>query len=139
MKATDLMIGDWVMYGYFHYETGEPIERVFQITQIEAELGDYYVWSEDGRMCHPELLNPIPLTPEILEKNGWNNTAPGFWQISIENMGLLWQDCNKMFQIIDHTPYEAIDFRMSARLLISAVHELQHALRLCGIEKEIVL
>lgn len=146
MKANELMIGDWVK---------TPVD-MGKIQAINATCLPNFqtveVWHkryEDGRragdyICDSLDLRPIPLTPEILKKNGWINTAPGIWQITIGNMGLLWQDSNKLFQMIEHTPYEEIgsrdiDFRISARFCISDVHELQHALRLCGIEKEIEL
>lgn len=46
MKAKELMIGDWVLFG-------EKPVRVLQL----SEGKDY------------KYINPIPLTPEILEKN----------------------------------------------------------------------
>ena len=40
MNANELMIGDWVRFSYPHHETGELVVRVFQVTQIEAQMGD---------------------------------------------------------------------------------------------------
>lgn len=146
MKASELMIGDWVRFSYPHHETGQPIERIFKVTEIEAQLGSYYVWSEEkGRMCHPERLQPIPLTPEILEKNGFslvevgdNGTGtPSQYRNRFERWLLkttrkdvaLWYD--------RLAKYYHVATMQGARL--HYIHELQHALRLCGIEKEIEL
>lgn len=86
---------------------------------------------------HPNWLEPIPITPEILEKN-FQEFLPGI---------------NLMYQL--KGPYCAtnedgqwvfglvkVDGENSARyplVKISFVHQLQHALRLCGIEKEIIV
>ena len=144
MKATDLMIGDWVQFSYRHPETDERVVRVFQITQIEAQLGDYYIWSEkNGRVCHPEWLQPIPLTPEILEKNGFIIKHPEsekrtYWRdyagqiVGHKNRGL-------MLMEIHGNPKKFGYFIPYFKGHLYYVHELQHALRLCGIEKEVEL
>lgn len=145
MKANELMIGDWVTYGYFHYETGEPIEKVFQVTQIEAELGEYYVWDKDGRVCTPDLLGGIRISPYILQNNGFDlvevgdngaSTPPQFrdrfekWLLKTT-----WKDVVLWYDRLAN--YYNLDAMPTARL--HYFHELQHALRLCGIEKEIEL
>ena len=66
MKCKELMINDWVSdkYGY-----------LMQITVI----GDGYVSFEDdeGNLCQLDdkcnQPEPIPLTYEILKKNGWKD------------------------------------------------------------------
>lgn len=134
MKATDLMIGDWVQFSYRHPETDERVVRVFQITQIEAQLGDYYVWSEkNGRVCHPEWLQPIPLTPEILEKNGFQDISYKRKKLETEH------DFFALQKGEDGENLWWWELFFSPILPINTVHELQHALRLCGIEKEIEL
>lgn len=52
MKAADLMIGDWVVKPSGHIRT-----------MGRAEFSNDDAWFEDTK--------PIPLTTEILEKNGW--------------------------------------------------------------------
>ena len=52
MKATELQIGDWILYG------DKPV-KVLQL-------------SENGKYS---WLKPIPLTTGILEKNGWKYTT----------------------------------------------------------------
>ena len=58
MNHKDLMIGDWVKN-----DLGE-IQEVVELREIGAMLyyNDFYSYDE---------IEPIPLTPEILEKNGW--------------------------------------------------------------------
>lgn len=117
MKANELMIGDWVRTEH------DPTPR--QICWIRTgEVGLFW-----NKVVTPPYLVPIPLTPEILDKNGFVYNAIPFvdgW----EQFGLtLYRGSNGY----------RIDCGINVSLIIDCVHELQHVLRLCGIEKEIVL
>lgn len=129
MKANELMIGDWVRIG----------NRVEQITKLK-EVGNeqqffsvYYYHTEDKAEegCCIDEIQPIPLTAEILEKNGF--ICKGAWMISGEDLGL--KQCGDYFKLL---PYY-YDYNTTGMCDIYYVHELQHALKLCGIDKEIVL
>ena len=64
MKATDLMIGDWVQY-----TCGNPIqvkELLEDGLNIEHDYAECY-----GVEAYYDDIKPITLTPEILEKNGF--------------------------------------------------------------------
>ena len=85
-------------------------------------------------------LKPIHITKEILEKNGFelsNDFCYECWQnqdgrVTVSNFtntnGRSWNV---------HIDNE--DFDTMGEIEIEHVHELQHMLRLCGIDKEIVL
>ena len=127
MKPTDLMIGDWV------YCYGKPT-KIAILTNgkvIGTEIGD-------------GVITPIPLTPEILEKNGWNldtvlqcYTSTPLWLYGEGIINLLLQFPAKQsagsLEIFDNQKIRSLsDFTWKDRLYI---HELQHALRLCGLNK----
>lgn len=116
MKANELMIGDYFM-------TPNGIGRIIMIgahspvyTNVTGE-GEAAIWPKD--------LQPIPITLEILEKNGWRYNDAPFVQ-GWEQYGLT---------IINNR----ITCGQNVSMKVEFVHELQHSLRLCGIEKEIVL
>lgn len=123
MKANELMIGDWLK----HYN-GTPM----QVTKITTE---HFACAEKRGMNCWEYNNkyePIPLTPEILEKNGLTNDPYGCHfkedeymtlEISVEEEGVYW----------------TINYNEYSILKLKYVHELQHVLKLCGIDKEIVV
>lgn len=123
MKATELMIGNWVRCR----ESSCQGHRVDFVNEVDGEVG------VDGEILNLDMVYPIPLTPEILEKNGWKSyshentpifgTIQGF-EIVLAWMDYYWQLC------VDGTVYRKIKIRY--------VNELQHALKLCGIEKEII-
>lgn len=143
MKANELMIGDWVNV------SGEENRLPSEILKLLPKIGR--VVGLDGDTIHVDFVDfgfmlgdvrPIPLTPEILEKNGWERTASDFWQIEQGLIGLCWERHTGRFFMIDFRPLdkiEADDLRRGLRIRLHFVHELQHALRLCGIEKEIEL
>lgn len=64
MKATDLMIGDWVGRVFDDKRIIEDYRQVDWIRTGEIGMRYRKVWSIG-------CIEPIPLTPEILEKNGW--------------------------------------------------------------------
>ena len=116
MEAKELMIGDWVLIGNNH----------IRITSLQE--GKDYVEAQ-----------PIPLTAELLEKNGFE--CLGAWRISGEDIGF--RQGGNRWAILTHygantsTPLCYIYYYVHE--LQHYVHQLQHALRLCGIDKEIVL
>lgn len=116
MEAKDLMIGDWV-----YSRQGVP-SRVTSITC------DGIIETEDG-VSNIEIAEPIPITPEILEKNGFVYNDLPFVQ-GWEQFGLVLYSCGNGYRI---------SCQNNVALIIDSVHELQHLFLLCGIEKEIEL
>lgn len=71
-------------------------------------------------------IEPIPLTPEILEKNGFRFSRFYGWQIKEPELTI---------DFVGDTPHFLLDEIFFCDC--PYVHTLQHALRLCGIEKEV--
>lgn len=133
MKAEELMIGDWVFCTY------PSIKKPFRVEEIRT-VGDNelkIIISDEMRLVFQErYIEPISLTPEILEKNGfkkegsWFIIEDDYYDVSIKEItDSIWRVkyCNTEFSAFDSV------------LHIAFVHELQHALKLCGIDKEIVI
>lgn len=125
MKAEELMIGDWLQHA-----SG----KCFQITRL-----DMWVDGSVHFACgHPHLweynnkFTPIPLTTEILEKNGFKK-RDGRYQDVFYYYGDLDLRIDSRLEPCGYTLYGVYE------LPIKYVHELQHALKLCNIEKEIEL
>lgn len=127
MEAKELMQFDWVCLE----DDSTPRQVDFIRT---GEVGLYW-----NKIVTPPYIKPIPLTPEILEKNGF---------VKLLNQYVLKADKEPFIHLIllDNLPNAngrmlvAIKDRYTnAKIAITYVHELQHALRLCRIEKEIIL
>lgn len=93
-------------------------------------------------------VEPTPLTPEILEKNGFIYTTHHLCTLSEDKV---WQientDMQVLIELEVQTDENLIEYYVgnflcgpnSCTLYFRYVHQLQYALRLCGIKKEIIL
>ncbi len=127
LTEKELMVGDWV-YTKNHkkYICITPYDFV---THGHRPSGRQYFIGEPEVISGRDL-EPIPLTPEILEKNGWEERPTGyvFYTDGKRYDNSLWYIFGSNTFVVN-----------TAEFQIKYVHELQHALRLCGIEKEIEL
>ena len=141
MNVEELMLGDWV-YGY----DGEwkPV-CVKQIMGFHPSIVAVHTYG-----YQPDQIKPIPITPEILEKNGFAKEKedelgityyflerPYTTQITLYKEPI--QDVSILFKAWGRAPSSAGGVNDIHLCSVKYVHEMQHALRLCGIEKEIVL
>ena len=129
MKTNELMIGDWVLDGNVYA----------QVTSITC---DGNVETTHNEYSNIELIEPIQLTPEILEKNWFRKISEGRFLLE-DSEDLYWvkfypKDTNYTCGAYDYIDLESgcISIR---EMPIEFVHDLQHAMRICGIEKEIEL
>lgn len=116
MKATELMIGDWVLYKSDAPQNAFPV----QITH-KMFVDDLVRWQD--------RFDPISLTPEILEKNGFAHDGTDY------NIGFVYDKS----LVLDLCFDGSLIFGGNLLCKCKYVHTLQHALRLCGIEKEIII
>lgn len=124
MKIQELSVGDWVRRTF--YEENVRIVRIYGDSER--------VLAEKGKMsisCHLNHFEPIRITPEILKMNGWreDKTDPNFFatdEVYIYNHEGIWRLRPKSTELLI-----VVD--------VKYIHELQRALRLLGVEKEIEL
>ena len=141
MKANELQIGDWVIPHVFD-STLEP-SKIVGIHYNSYKGKDYADWVDCEVWDELSLndIEPIPLTTEILEKNGFEDIGDDTYQLE-EKPCWFWVDFFRHSYgcEYDTSTYEYEDDEHRLKLYgIPSVHELQQALRLCGIKKEIVL
>lgn len=130
MEAKELMIGDWLFY------RGQFNAFCFRVEQITQRKVGYHAELNESRMHYLRLseCQPVQLTVERLILIGFE---------LIQNLYILTLE-NKVF------PGKIfIEYNLSNGCLyindglvprpINYVHQLQHALKLCGIEKEITI
>ena len=133
MDSKSLMIGDWVQ---------NPLGWKAQVQSIRYvnTIKDEWEWlvkiGINNETFQDNLslneIGAIPLTAEILEKNGFTRLGTDYI-LKDRHFGLS----------NPSTPSNYLDnywLRVSIKVVrIEFVHELQHALNLCGIEKDIEL
>ena len=135
MKANELMIGDWVLCDINAQSDYEFDNVNYQPYQIEnGEDIDYSI--EKNMIGDDDVYQPMPLTKEILEKNGFKQIGKKFiWGEIDDDFIEITPSINNSYRI----KVSVADLRISCSIWCSYVHQLQHALRLCGIEKTIEL
>ena len=130
MKATELMTGDWV----YNTHNKQP-EQVVEIREHMVMLAYNDLYDYDD-------IEPIPLTAEILEKNGWKEEHDGIArQYVSEDCRVILHDDDRFLNTQQewYIHIDSVDMRTIGCLELTFVHELQHFLWLCNIEKEIVI
>ena len=136
MKAIELMVGDWVcLKDDTKYELPLKVDGV--LTDDISLEGEGFLGGVDG------LIRPIPITPEILEKNGWiqckYETCKSLYEYNglhlrhtmIKRSNGRW--VANVGGIVEKFPDEYTHSFL--RINVFYVHELQHALRLCGLNE----
>lgn len=130
MDVIDLQLLDWLIW-----DNVTPC----QVTAIGC---DYIETTKCGiTLAESHLLKGIPLTPEILEKNGFENdfyhdeSVADYHFVRLEGYSyredfILVTWCNGELNVVN-------DLIGEVKIHCENIHELQHALRLCGIDKEI--
>lgn len=151
MKTEELMIGAWVL----DTEFGRNIQDQVMVTESDGR-----VWLRNRNSYESAVhLKPIPLTPEILEKNGFyfgytsgeedlcSNTIA---DLNEDSKGWVWDEGAGSVKVIFpnesdggviYLDDQSFDRRMTFVFVESLimVHEFQHLLRLCNVKKELIL
>ena len=133
LSIKSLQIGDLVIPHVFDSKL-KP-SKIVGIHYNSYKGKDYVDWvdCEAWDELHMDEIEPIPLTPEILEKIGFKEYN-GLYGLDIAYGVFVNADfkVEEPFVSIHNTCYRAIP-------ICRYLHQLQHALRLCGIEITIKL
>jgi len=120
MKAQDLMIGDWVVDG----------DENARVTSLTCDG----IIETTRRISNVEVIDPIPITPETLEKNGFQQNEM-YFICQLDGDFELWY-----YPHLGSLRYE-YNGELIAKFpdAMNYVHQLQHALKICGVSKEIAI
>lgn len=153
MKAKELMINDWVKIDEPDKYAGSyaQIKSLYHYRDGDGAYFDVFIFGEKGLLTtgvYCDDLRPVPITGKILKKNGftdgkyrhfngnvWKLEADGFREIHLtEKVGqaVLWGEKIKP----DYPNSVGDKFTIP---FIRYVHELQHAMKLIGIDKKFEL
>lgn len=129
MEITELMIGDIVQY-----LDGKKLITVV-VVKVDGSGNVVRLKQKNGHKFNTtiDFLRPIPLTDEILKKNGFEYFHKNYSSLSYDHPFKLkmtnWPDENGLGGL--YTICDIIEIRF--------VHQLQHAFTLCKINKQISL
>lgn len=120
LSCKDVMVGDWVDVRNNAAPNTPHLERI-----------------TPSHFLRDEHWYGVELVPEILEKNGFKwTTRKSYMVSSIGTVSMTWGFYKDCLSISDHSDDGGCQI---SSLKCKFVHQLQHALRLCGIEKTIEL
>lgn len=134
LKISDLSVGDWVRYRDREWE-------VCSISQFTEEVG---LFRKDSQICESiEDIESIPITAEILERNGWSTDGMYAFLRIDEHLHLEYyyheHRLRKYYCGVDEWQNHAKVTDITFAVHCYSVHQLQHALKLAGVDKEINL
>lgn len=123
MKATELMIGDWVRQKHSGL-----------LLQVSEIVPPYIRAKGEGGQFEEDTIDPIPLTPEILVGNGFVlvDEKDKFYRWEYGDEAWVNADfkAKEPWACVTNTCYHSAPY-------CPYLHQLQHALLLCGIVKEL--
>ena len=146
MKAEELMKGDWVTSEDLLNRPARYEGRYEDYTPINGKpyrrLVCLWPGDKEGASVPEDRVLPVPLTPEILEKNGFGKDKNGDLVLIEEDYAVRVMRRGDVYAFTLVTARGGITDMV--RFTIHqigpfSVHWVQHALRLCGIDKEITL
>lgn len=133
IKTKELMLGNWVLAGaktqFPMYVTG-----IFDdVAYLDFEGNEGDVWEEKE-----EEIFPIPLTEDILLKNGFINMSDYYKDKEANIFIRLGEDITTSIRVecLDRKPNKPTLSKVNAFNKTKYVHELQNLLTLAGVEKE---
>lgn len=137
MKCSELQIGDYVLV--------KPSMMPIKIAAVHHKKVGYHAYTYKLNWVRIDLLEPIPFTEKMAKKNG-------FVLLEVEDgMSKCWRYADgvkyvdfepqiltiKVWNGGDNSPIKEVDYYTEDNAIY--LHEVQHALRLCKINKEIVV
>ena len=128
MKKSELKLGDWVLVGGSPIKIDELVEGIDALTLYDDETNEIENYSYDD-------LSPIPLTEEILEKNGWEEDDE-IWGIDY-TFGHLHIEFFSNGKEIEAMVSVTDDRDVCCLRQIKYIHELQHLLWALGMDDDL--
>ena len=134
ISVSDLSVGDYVRVKMCKWDNDDPDTLDAKVLSIEGNsVGVGYDECGIVMSAFVEDLQPIPITAEVLEKSGFTHDkwSKKIWRYEDEESELVYYIENGVLVIT------ADDCKIN--MVCKGVAELQHALRLAKVGKEITL
>lgn len=135
LTCCDLMIGD-----YMKYKDGTIVQiaRVGDVSPMDAPI--YCHTQLEGYFpCQFEDIEPISLTAKVLDMNFERKVYNDYAYYELDDNFCVRIVYGEMFLARWDDDELSVYQSPHAILRLNYVHELQHALRLCGVDKEITI
>ena len=131
MKAEELMLGDWV---YFE-DKPIKIKNIYE-EEINLKFNNFSGLVDDS--IHESYISPIPLTTEILEKNSFLEVEAIEYPSHRVGISFVYRNTFEGLRIFVQN---ACTGGPTCTMIKTCkyVHEVQHMIKMCDIERTFVL
>lgn len=131
MKATELMIGDWVLINNAPHKI-----QVINSIDVEIQADDELYYVGEDRFNSRDKIEGIPITEDFFIENDWENICKMFTQYFVKNVGKFHLQLinNKLYIWFDYSP-DDWNQDPNVKMPIKYIHDIQHILRLCGLDE----
>lgn len=135
MEAKGLQIGDWL-------NLSDVRGEIIPCKVVELHTDELFEIQPNDTACDIvgyDMVTPIPLTAAILEKNGFKRgeIIPSKFYRNIDNEQIMFCPYSWCYDIEyvrwNDSNVADVTHRLNLQQPMKCVHELQHALRLCGL------
>ena len=134
MDIKSIMIGDWVKLDFYETPYAGEEDAVWRNGRIVGIHSGNWVDINFGDKVEHDIdvedIEPIPLTCDILNKNFPDLTYGIAWCYNETES----TEENHLFEI-----RTTFDFDVELKMNVKYIHELQHVLTMCGIDKPVLL
>ena len=137
LKTKDLMVGDWVMFHTLKGATWCKVSEIYRSDEISVESTHkgYSIPMPVGK------FEPVILTDEILEMNGFTTrkNIDGFsYYLADQYYDVYISEYPNGWWLIEYDDHER-ESLPTEQIAVVYVHQLQQALRMFGVDKNIDL
>lgn len=138
MKRNDIISeGDWMLHSIQKYNQEGDYDLLWDLRR--TTLFDIMFWHDNDweDSDYEEFLKPIPLSVEILVRNGFREDGPRCYALEPggdTKVHVIVGDSGSVVMLVAES--ERAFFRFYGNV---HVHELQHVYRMCGINGDIYL
>lgn len=138
MKAHDLIHGGLYLLGDSQVVRFYALNGYFYALDRQCVAGRPFVNMDSGEL-KIQLVNdkwvkisPIPLTAEILKRNGFKNVRTYEWRegINVTRWRLYTENLEDMIEVLHAPKYDGFSWKGND---VNAVHQLQRVFHLCGL------
>ena len=128
IKISELSVGDWVRCG----EDTTPYKIIGIDSNVHPNVTLCDSYYPQGVIAFLDMIHPIPITTEMLKKNGFEKSRY-YWTAYHDNGDYveIYNDGDKWYLSVNSVEYILCPLHW--------VHQIQHLLRVWGIDKEINL
>lgn len=132
------MVGDWVLIN----DAPHKIQAI-DSTDAEIQADDELYYVGEDRYHSEDKIEGIPITDDFYLQNDWFCVCRAYAESHIKDVGKcrleivynVYSTCHTLYIWFDYVPHSRDNGRANARMPVKYIHDIQHILRLYGLNE----